>query len=53
MPRRSDRGAAAVEAGLLVAGVSAVLVTILSLTGEDVLAMFRSWIDAIGVHLPG
>lgn len=47
-----DRGAATLEAGLLTTGIAALLLTVLSLTGEEVQAMFQSWIDAVALALP-
>lgn len=46
-----DRGSATLEAGLLTAGIAALLVTVLSLTGEEVQVMFQSWIDAVALAL--
>jgi Flp pilus assembly pilin Flp len=47
-----DRGAATLEAGVLAAGIAALLVTVLSLTGEEARAMFQAWIDAVSHGLP-
>jgi Flp pilus assembly pilin Flp len=53
MARGTDRGSASLEAGLLAAGIAALLVTALSLTGDEVQLMFQSWLDAVSASLSG
>jgi Flp pilus assembly pilin Flp len=48
---RRDRGAATLEAGLLTAGIAAGLIAVLTVTGDDVQAMFQAWIDAVASTL--
>lgn len=45
--KRDDRGATAVEYGLLVALIAAVIVTIVGTVGQDVLTAFTTIADAL------
>ncbi len=44
---RSDRGASAVEYGLLIAGIAAVIVTVVMAFGPAIQAKFQTTCDAV------
>ncbi len=53
-PRGSERGASAVEYGLMVAGIAAVIVGIVFIFGQDILAnLFQSTCDSITQNMGG
>ncbi len=52
--RKDERGASAVEYGLLVAGIAAVIVAAVFLFGQGVFAeLFQETCDSIGQNMPG
>ena len=49
-PRRDDRGASAVEYGLLISGIAALIVLIVYAFGAEIDSLFQNTCDAIEVQ---
>ena len=49
LAKMDERGASAVEYGLLVAGIAAVIVAVVFLLGTNLQGVFQSTADSIGV----